>query len=447
MNTVLISLGCHKNLVDSENMLGILKKYADINIVADINQAEVAIVNTCGFINDAKEESIETILETAEYKKNGNLKKLIVTGCLAQRYAKELMEEIKEIDAMLGTGEIEKIKEIFEELKKDKKIIETDKLEFICTSQTERIITTPPHLAYIKIAEGCDMKCSYCIIPQLRGKFRSRTMEDIVQEVENLTKQGVREFNIIAQETTEYGRDIYGKKVLPELLRKIAKVDGVKWIKNFYTYPDDFSDELIQTIKEEEKICGYIDIPIQHVSPKILKNMNRNPDFEKMKKTLYKIRNEINDAVFRTSIIVGFPGETEEDFEMLYDFMEEFEFDYAGIFKYSREEDTIAYDMENQIDEEIKEERWVKLVNLQSKIAENKNKRYIDKELDVIIDGVSEESEYMLEGRTRYQAFDIDGKVLINDGTGNIGEIVKVKIEQNFDYDLLGGIVENEFTK
>jgi len=447
MNTILISLGCHKNLVDSENILGILKKYANITIVTDIKQADLAIVNTCGFINDAKEESIEMILEVAEHKKSGNLKKLIVSGCLAQRYPKELMDEIKEIDAMVGTGEFDKIDKIFQEVFQDKKMIYTENKDYICSSATERILTTPPHVAYIKIAEGCDMNCSYCIIPKLRGRFRSRKMEDILQEVRNLVKEGVKEFNIIAQETTEYGRDLYGKKVLAELLDKMAKIDGVKWIKNFYTYPDDFSDELIEVISTNENICNYIDIPIQHVSPVILKKMNRNSDFQALKEKLYKIREVMPDASFRTSVIVGFPGETDEDFEMLYNFMKEFQFDYAGIFKYSREEDTIAYDLPNQVDDEIKESRWVKLLNMQNRLVEEKNRKYIGQILDVIIDGISEESEYMLEGRTKYQAYEIDGKVLINDGTANAGDIIKVKIEQNFDYDLLGGIVDNEFAK
>lgn len=447
MNTIIVSLGCHKNLVDTENMLGILKKNKNINLITDPLKADIAIINTCGFINDAKEESINAILEIAMNKEIGQLKKLIVTGCLAQRYSKELMDEIPEIDAILGTGEIEKIGKVIEEICYKEKIIKIENMEFICNASTERLITTPAHVAYIKIAEGCDMSCSYCIIPKLRGKFRSRSIEDIIKEVENLVSIGVREFNIIAQETTEYGRDIYGKKMLPELLEKISKVDGVKWIKNFYTYPDDFSNELIQVIKNNDNICKYIDIPIQHVSESILKKMKRNSNFEKIENILYNIRKEIPEAVFRTSLIVGFPGETEEDFQKLYDFTKKFEFDYVGIFKYSREEDTAAFDLSNQVDEEIKDERWTKLINLQNDIINRKNLKYIDHIFDVIIDGVSEESEFMLEGRTSFQAYDIDGKVLINDGTGKVGEIVKVKIEQNFDYDLLGGIVENEFTE
>lgn len=447
MKLALVSLGCHKNLVDSENIIGILSKRKDVEIISNIEDADVAIVNTCGFIGDAKEESIETIIEIGEYKKTGNLKKLIVAGCLAQRYSEDLMKELPEIDGIIGTGEIDKIEKVLNEIMVGHKIIESKSLDFLANSETERILTTMPHTAYIKIAEGCDNRCSFCIIPYLRGKYRSRRIEDIVKEIEKLVSNGVREVNIIAQDTTEYGIDIYGKRRLADLLREIAKVEELKRIRVFYTYPSNFDDELIKVIKEEDKICKYIDIPIQHVSNKILKSMKRRGTGEEMKKLLYKIRREIPEAVFRTSLIVGFPGETEEEFEELKDFVEEFKFNYAGIFNFSREEDTAAYNLENQIDDETRHKRWIELTNIQSKIAERANRKYIGEVVEVIIDGVSEESEYMLEGRTCGQAPEIDGKVLINDGTGERGEIVKVKIEQNFDYDLLGGIIENEFTK
>ncbi len=448
MKIALISLGCHKNLVDSENMLGILVKRKNLKITNDMREADIAIINTCGFINDAKAESIESIIEIGDYKKEGRLKKLIVTGCLSQRYAKELMEDIEEIDALLGTGEVDKIGDIIDEiLKSDNKIIQTNNLDFIATSELERILTTYPHTAYLKIAEGCDNCCTYCVIPSLRGKYRSRTIEDIVKEAEKLSESGVRELSIIAQDTTEYGIDIYGKRMLPKLLKKLAEIESIRWIRVFYTYPDNFSDELLEVLKNEPKICKYIDIPIQHISDKILDRMNRRGNSKKIISTLYKIRENIPDAVFRTSVIVGFPGETDEEYEELKDFMEEFQFDYVGIFKYSREEDTPAHDFENQIDEEIKESRWQELMDMQRIISENKNEKYIGKQLKVIIDGISEESEYMLEGRTMGQALEIDGKVLINDGTGKAGEIVTVEIEENFDYDLLGGIVKNEFTE
>jgi ribosomal protein S12 methylthiotransferase len=296
----------------------------------------------------------------------------------------------------------------------------------------------------LKIAEGCDRRCTYCIIPQLRGKLRSRTIEDIVEEAKKLAENGVRELNLLAQETTEYGIDLYGEKALPKLLKELVKVGGIEWIRLYYMYPHSITDELIQVIKEEEKICNYFDVPIQHVSDEILQKMGRANSGEQMKQVLYKIRKEMPDATIRTSLIVGFPGETDEEFEELKEFVEEFKFDYAGVFKYSREEDTLAYDMENQVDDDTKHRRWIELTNLQNEIAEIKNKKYTGRTVEVIIDGVSSESEFMLEGRTRGQALEIDGKVLTNDGTAKAGQIVKVRIEQNFDYDLLGAIVENE---
>jgi ribosomal protein S12 methylthiotransferase len=425
-------------------MLGILANQKGFEIINEASEADVIVVNTCGFINDAKKESIETIIEMGDYKRGGNLKKLIVTGCLSQRYADDLAKEMPEVDAFCGTGEVEEIGSIIDSVMESngKPYIKRDNMTYLYSSATDRLLTTFPHTAYIKIAEGCDNKCSYCVIPMLRGKYRSRKIEDIVAEVKNLSEKGVREFNIIAQDTTEYGKDIYGARKLPELLREIAKIEAVKWIRVFYTYPDNFSDDLIEVYKNEEKICKYIDIPIQHINETILKRMNRRGGGKKTRETLAKIRENIPNAVFRTSVIVGFPGETEEQYEELRDFMEEFEFDYAGIFRYSQEEDTVAGAMEEQVDEEIKEERWAELSNLQADISENKNKSLIEKTVEVIVDGVSEESEYMLEGRTRGQALEIDGKVLINDGKAESGDIVKVKIEQNFGYDLLGGIVD-----
>lgn len=449
MKLLMVTLGCHKNLVDSENILGIAVNKIGLEVTTDIEEADIAIINTCGFINDAKQESIEKIIEVGQYKdKEGyKLKKIIVAGCLAQRYAAELMEELPEIDGIIGTGEIDKLEEIVKEINNGKKIIKSESLDFLMNSETDRVLTTYPHTAYVKIAEGCDNRCTYCVIPYLRGAFRSRKIEDIVSEVEKLCENGVREISLIAQDTTEYGIDIYGKRQLVELLQSLSKIEKLKWIRIFYTYPNNFSDELIQEIKTNEKICKYIDMPIQHVSDDILKRMARRGDSNHLKGLLAKIRKEIPDAAFRTSIIVGFPGETEDEFEELKEFVSEFKFDYAGIFRYSREEGTPAAEMENQVDEEIKEKRMAELINIQRDIAESKNRKYIGETVEVIIDGVAEESEYMLEGRTRYQALEIDGKVLINDGTGNRGEIVKVKIGQNFEYDLLGEIVKNESTE
>ena len=444
MKFALISLGCSKNLVDSENFIGILVNKKGFEVTSELNEADMIIVNTCGFIGDAKKESIETILEVSELKETGNLRKIIVTGCLAQRYAEEILKELPEVDAVIGTGEIDKIEKVVDEILNDKHPVETSSMDFLANANTDRILTTASHTAYLKISEGCDRRCTYCIIPQLRGRLRSRTIEDILVEANNLVKSGVRELNLLAQETTEYGIDLYKEKSLAKLMKELVKIEDLKWLRTYYMYPDSVTDELIQVMKTEDKICKYFDIPIQHVSDSILQNMGRAKTGAHLKDILYRIRREIPNATFRTSVIVGFPGETQEDFEELRDFLEEFQFDYVGVFKYSREEDTKAYDMDNQVPEEIKEERWVELTNLQSKIAENKNRGMLGQTVEVMIDGVSTESEYLLEGRTKGQALEIDGKVLTNDGTAKPGEIVKVKLEQNFDYDFIGPIVENE---
>ena len=444
MKLGLISLGCSKNLVDSEHLIGLMVARKGFEITNNLDEAEVVLINTCGFIGDAKEESIQAILEVAEKKKMGNLKKIIVAGCLAQRYADELIAEIPEIDAVVGTGEIHKIEEIVDTILEDSKIVKCDSFEFLADAGTERILTTNPHTAYLKIAEGCNRRCTYCIIPQLRGELRSRRIEDIVEEAKTLAANGVREINLLAQETTEYGIDLYKKKALPDLLKELVKVEGIEWIRCYYMFPNSLTDELIQVIKKEPKICKYFDVQIQHISGNILQNMARAKSGDHIKSILNKIRTEIPDATIRTTVIVGFPGETEGDFEELKEFIKEFKFDYVGVFKYSREEGTVAYDLENQVPEEIKEKRWAELINLQAEIAEVKNRAMIGRIVEVMIDGISSESEFMLEGRTRGQALDIDGKVLTNDGTAKQGEIVKVKIEQNFEYDYIGAIVENE---
>ena len=441
MKLALISLGCSKNLVDSENYLGILVNNRNFTITRKINEADIAIVNTCGFIGDAKEESIEAILEVAEHKKDKKDLKLIVTGCLAQRYKQDLIDEIPEIDAVIGTGQVDQILEIVDSLSIGKQEIICESLGFLPNSDTDRILTTPKHTAYIKIAEGCNRRCSYCIIPQLRGPLKSRTIEDIVDEAKKLATNGVKELNVLAQETTEYGHDIYGKPALADLLKELVKIEDIQWIRIYYMYPASFTNELFQLMKNEPKICKYFDIPIQHISNNILKTMSRAHSSEGTKRILRNIRKEIPDAALRTSVIVGFPGETEENFQELLNFIKEIEFDYIGVFKYSREENTIAHDLANQINENIKEERWAILMNLQREISEKRNKKSITNIVNVMVDGISSESEYLLEGRSQYQAYDIDGKILINDGSGIPGEIVKVKIEQSFDYDFIGHIV------
>lgn len=442
MKLGLISLGCSKNLVDSENILGFLINKRGFELVEDLETADIIVVNTCAFIGDAKEESIQAILEVADYKNSGNLKKIIVAGCLSERYRDELIKEIPEVDAVIGTGDIDKICEVVDSILENHKEIVVGSQDFLPDSHTERILTTYPHTAYLKISEGCDKRCTYCIIPSLRGDLRSRSIEDIVEEAKKLAGSGVKELNILAQETTEYGLDNYKEKALAKLLKELVKIDGIEWIRTYYMYPNSITDELIEVMRDEPKICKYFDVPIQHISDEILQKMGRAKSGDYIKQILGRIRKTIPDAVIRTTVIVGFPGETEEQFEELKDFIDEFEFDYVGVFKYSREEDTVAYSLPNQIPEEIKEKRWAELTNLQADIAQRKNERLIGKEVEVLIDGISSESEYMLEGRTRGQALEIDGKVLTTDGTAKAGDIVKVKIEQNFQYDYIGPIVE-----
>ncbi len=441
MKLGLISLGCSKNTVDSEHMLGILMKERNFQLVEEVRDANMIIVNTCAFINDAKEESVQSILEMADLKKEGNLKKLVVAGCLSERYKEELMNEIPEIDAIIGTGDVGKVAEVVDSILEGEKKMAVGSLDFIADANTPRMLTNYPHTAYLKISEGCDKKCTYCIIPALRGDLRSRTIEDVVEEAKTLAASGVIELNLLAQELTEYGKDIYPKRMLPELLRELVKVEGIRWIRLYYLYPNSISDELIQVINDEEKICTYFDVPIQHISDKILQDMGRAKSGDYIRGILGRIRNIIPDATIRTTLIVGFPGETEEQFQELKEFVQEFEFDYVGVFKYSREEDTVAYDLPNQIPEEIKERRWSELLNVQNEISQRKNARMVGEEIEVIIDGVSSESEHMLEGRSRTQALEIDGKVLTTDGTAKIGDIVKVKVEQIFQYDFIGPIV------
>ena len=444
MKLALISLGCSKNLVDSEHYLGILSRRKGMELTSEIPEADIVIVNTCGFIGDAKEESIQTILEVSEFKETGNLKKIIVAGCLAQKYSEEILKELPEVDAVIGTGDVDKIEKVVDEILAGKKAVETKNMTFLANANTDRVLTTAPHTAYLKISEGCNRACTYCIIPQMRGRLRSRSIEDIVEEAKRLVASGVREINLLAQETTEYGIDLYGDKKLAALMKELCKIEGLKWLRTYYMHPEYVTDELIEVMKSEDKICKYFDVPIQHVSDNILRNMARAKNGEQVKSVLNRIRKAIPDATIRTTLIVGFPGETEENFQELKEYVREFEFDYAGVFKYSREEDTVAYNLPDQVPEEIKERRYAELVNLQSEIAERKNRRFLGQELEVMIDGVSSESEYLLEGRTRGQALEIDGKVLTTDGTARPGEIVKVKVEQNFEYDFVGPIVENE---
>lgn len=440
-NIGMVSIGCDKNRVDAEVMLSSLKERG-YNIVNEPEMADIIIVNTCGFIESAKEESIDTILEMAQNKKKGKCKGVIATGCMAQRYSKELMEEMPELDAVVGTGSYAEIADVVDEIARgNHNIIRTGEINYNLDYE-KRIISTPSHYAYIKIAEGCSNNCTYCIIPKLRGRFRSRPMESIVREAEELSKCGVKELIVVAQDTTMYGRDLYGHKTLPELLRKLECIEGIQWIRLLYSYPEEITDELIDTIAKSSKICHYLDIPLQHVSNNVLKAMNRRNTYEETIALINKLRARIPDVIIRTTFIVGFPGESQEDFQQLYSFLEDYKLDRVGIFTYSQEEDTPAAAMENQIEEKIKEERKNLLMKLQRRIIKEKNRSYIGKILDVIID--EEDSEGVYYGRTYGDSPDIDQQVIIKDSSGTLkkGDIIKVSIKDTYTYDLLGDVVK-----
>lgn len=441
----IVSLGCDKNRVDSEIMLANLVQNG-FEIVNDEREADIIIVNTCAFIESAKEESIEAILEMAQYKKNGRLKIIIASGCMAQRYKEELIREIPEIDGIVGVGSYNEISKVINEIiHKNNKIVRLGEINYRLKYE-KRILTTPSHFAYVKIAEGCSNNCSYCIIPKLRGKYRSKNMDDIIKEVNELAIQGIKEIIIIAQDTTMYGVDIYKKKMLSELLRKIECIDGIKWIRIMYSYPEGINDELIKTIKESNKILSYFDIPLQHINNDILKSMRRRITKEEIINLIEKIRLEIPDAIIRTSLIVGYPGETEEEFNELKEFLEKYKLDRVGIFTYSREEDTLAASLPNQVDDSIKEKRRDILMKQQAGVSLSNNGGLIGKIMDVIIDGRRDGNTYY--GRTSGDAPDIDQQVIVKSKKNNIntGDILKVKISKVYMYDLLGDVYD-EFSK
>lgn len=444
LKIALESLGCSKNLVDAEIMMGILNEKG-YRLTGDFEEANVIIVNTCGFIESAKQESIDTILEFADLKQTGNLKLLIVTGCLAQRYADELKEEIPEIDAIVGTGSYQNIDEIIAELKEQHQIVSLNNIEFAYDETLPRYVSTPSHMAYLKIGEGCDNKCTYCIIPKLRGKYRSRKMEDIIIEAKKLADMGVKELIVIAQDTTKYGIDLYGEEKLAELLEQLAKIKDFKWIRVMYSYPESISEELVKVVKKYNNICNYFDMPIQHASDRILKLMNRKTTKKDILSKIEMIRNHIPDATLRTSIIVGFPGETDEDFEELVEFIKEVEFDKLGVFTYSREEDTPADRLPNHLDEEIKLERQERLMLIQQGISEQKNKVKIGNKYEVLVEEQIEENVYI--GRTMYDAEEIDAIVYIKSVKDlQAGDFVNVVITDALEYDLMG-VIEDEFAK
>ena len=440
MNILFVSLGCDKNLVDSEVMLGLLANHGH-QMVDSEEDADVIVVNTCCFINDAKEESIQTILEMAEYKKTGSIKALIVTGCLAQRYKQEIMDEIEEVDAVLGTTSYDKIVEVIDEALQGHKSLELTDIDALPTVDSKRLVTTGGHFAYLKIAEGCDKHCTYCIIPKIRGNFRSVPMERLIKEARDLVEQGVKEIILVAQETTLYGVDLYGKKSLHVLLKELCKIGGLRWIRILYCYPEEITDELIQVIKEEDKICNYLDIPIQHASDGVLKRMGRRTSKQQLIDTVKKLREEIPDIALRTTLITGFPGETEEQHEELMEFVDEMEFDRLGVFTYSPEEDTPAATMSDQIEESVKEDRQAELMELQQEIAFDLAERMIGKEVIVMFEGkVADENVYV--GRTYMDAPNVDGLIFVETNEELMsGDFAKVRITGALEYDLIGELI------
>ena len=445
MKILFISLGCDKNLADSEEMLGLLTGNGH-EIVDSEEEADAIVINTCCFIHDAKEESVNTILEMAEYKKTGSCHALIVTGCMAQRYQKEIIEEVPEVDAVLGTTSYGDIVKALEEAVAGNHFEEFRDIDYLPDTGSKRVLTTGGHFGYLKIAEGCDKHCTYCIIPKLRGKFRSVPMERLIAQAEDMAEQGVKELILVAQETTVYGKDLYGKKSLHILLKKLCEIRGIRWIRILYCYPEEIYDELIETIRDEKKICHYLDIPIQHASDRILKRMGRRTSKQELIDIVGKLRKEIPDIVLRTTLITGFPGETEEDHEELKEFVDEMEFDRLGVFTYSPEENTPAAEMADQVPEEVKEERRDELMELQQEISYDRGQDRIGQELLVMIEGkVADESAYI--GRTYGDAPKVDGYIFVQ--TGELlmtGDFAKVRVTGALEYDLIG-VLSDEYTE
>lgn len=437
LKVLFVSLGCDKNLVDTEVMLGMLAEKG-YTFTDDEEEAEAVVVNTCCFIHDAKEESISAILEMAELKKSGQIKALLVTGCLAQRYQEEIQTEIQEVDAILGTSAIDKIVETLESVLLGKGINCLEDINRAPVYDKKRVVTTGGHYAYLKIAEGCDKHCTYCIIPKIRGNYRSIPIESLIREAQELVENGVKELILVAQETTLYGMDLYGSKKLPQLLKELCKIEELKWIRLLYCYPEEITEELIDRIKEEDKICNYLDMPIQHASDTILKKMGRRTTQAELRSIIQSIRSKIPDICLRTTLITGFPGETEEDQEELIDFVDEMEFDRLGVFTYSPEEDTPAALMEDQIEESVKVRRQQELMELQQEIAFEKAEAMVDKVLPAIIEGkVADENAYI--ARTYKDAPNVDGLLFVNTERELMtGDFVTVKVTGSYEYDLIG---------
>ncbi len=440
-----ISLGCDKNLVDSEMMLGMLAE-SGYAFTDDEEEADVVVVNTCCFIGDAKEESVNTILEMAELKKSGKIEALLVAGCLAQRYQEEIRKEIEEVDAVIGTTAIDGLPSVLDEIFAGKAVDHYQSLDREPLTDRKRIVTTGGHFAYLKIAEGCDKHCTYCIIPKVRGPYRSIPMESLLREAETLAEQGVKELILVAQETTIYGKDLYGHKALPALLRKLCQIEGLRWIRILYCYPEEIDEALIEVIEEEEKICHYLDIPIQHASDTILKRMGRKTDRKELTETVNLLRRKIPDICIRTTLITGFPGETKEDHETLLQFVEEMAFDRLGVFPYSQEEDTPAADMPAQIPDEVKEKRRDELMTLQQEIAFEAAADMEGQCVTAMIEGkVADEAVYV--ARTYKDAPNVDGFLFVHTERELMtGDFVRVRITGSYEYDLMGEL-EDEFTE
>ena len=448
MKLGLISLGCPKNLVDSEVMLGIIEKY-HIEITNDPEAAEIIIVNTCGFIESAKQESIDTILSMSAYKTEGCCRYLIVTGCLAQRYAQELFQDMPEVDAIVGTNVYKDIAQVIERVMQGQRVLhlsETDfekiNLEGLQGNERNlpdpRKLTTPPYMAYLKIAEGCDNFCSFCAIPLIRGRYTSKPYEQVMAEARELVERGVKELIVIAQDTTRYGQDLYGKLRLAELLHDLNALPGLKWIRVLYSYPNTFNDELIEAYATLPKVCHYVDLPLQHASDRLLHAMRRRDKLSETKKLLKKLRERIPDIVIRTTFIVGFPGETEEDFAILKEFVTEQKFENAGVFQYSQEENTVAATLPEQIPEETKQERYDELMAIQAGVSEDVHRSMEDRELEVVVEGYESEEENLVAARSYREAPDIDGSIFVENAPGlNPGDFIRVRIEQGFAYEVV----------
>lgn len=438
-NIGMVSLGCAKNQTDAEIMLGILGEKGH-KIVAEPEMADVIIINTCGFIESAKQESIDNILEMAEYK-NGRCRLIIATGCLAERYHDDILKELPEVDAVVGTGDFHKIAEVIDEALSGEKPVLFGHKDYTPAEGLPRVLSTPGYTAYLKIADGCDNNCTYCAIPMIRGRYRSRRIEDIKKEAEQLAENGVKELILIAQDTTRYGMDIYGEYCLDKLLEELCDVDGIKWIRVHYFYAEAITENLIKVMAEQEKICNYIDMPIQHINNRILRRMARRTNRDEIIEKIRMIRNLMPDSVIRTSVIVGFPGETEEEFNELYEFIKDIKFDRMGVFAYSQEEDTPAAEFEDQIDEDIKEQRLDKLMTLQQGISLQNNMNKIGKTAEVLIEGYDADN-FMYFGRGRGDSIGIDSRIFVaSEDELEIGEIVKTEILDASEYDLTGKTV------